>query len=59
MSYKEGMLAMQTIGGGDRSEADPTWEQELLASSIFIEWTHAPIMASLIAKAKAAKQAKN
>ena len=38
--------------------ADPTPEQKLYGSSIRMEQTHGPNMASLLAKAKAAKQAK-
>jgi hypothetical protein len=38
--------------------ADPTPEQEFYGSSIPMEQSHAPTMASLLAKAKAAKQAK-
>ena len=38
--------------------ADPALEQEYLGSSIPLELSHAPTMASLLAKAKAAKQAR-
>jgi hypothetical protein len=57
MSYKEERLPCKQLVV--EIEADPTRGQEFLASSIPIEQSHAPIMASLITKAKAAKQAKN
>jgi hypothetical protein len=56
MSSKEERLACLRLVA--EVAADPTPEQEFFGSSIPMERSHAPNMASLLAKAKAAKQAK-